>query len=188
MSRSPGRKKTGNSAETYKNESHRSQEAEAPLNPSFARRGGRSWSGSLHSLHAGNNFRFQVTSLGGPIAMRYNLTRMVRKEIPMNSTRSRGRREDMRPRKGQVVPKEWQLQEAKARFSEVFRLARERGPQRVTKHGREAVVILPAEEYARLARSETRKGSLAEFFAASPLRGSGIDLDRPRDFGREIKL
>lgn len=105
----------------------------------------------------------------------------------MNNTRARVRR-DVRRRKGKAVQQEWQLQEAKARFSEVFRLARERGAQRVTKHGREAVVILAAEEYARLARSETRKGSFAEFFAASPLRGSGIDLERPRDFGREITL
>ncbi len=91
-------------------------------------------------------------------------------------------------RKGKPAQKEWQLQEAKARFSEVFRLARERGPQLVTKHGREAVVVVPAEEYARLAQREARKGSLADFFASSPLRGSGIDLDRSRDFGRDIKL
>lgn len=107
-------------------------------------------------------------------AVRYNLTRMVRKKTSANKTRG--------------APKEWQLQEAKARFSELFRLAREQGPQRVTKHGREAVVILQAEEYARLAQPKTGKRSLADFFAASPLRGSGIDLDRPRDFGREIKL
>lgn len=105
----------------------------------------------------------------------------------MSKARAGVRWENPRRRKGQAV-QEWQLQEAKARFSEVFRLAREHGPQRVTKHGREAVVVLAAEEYARLARSEACKGSLAEFFAASPLRGSGIDLDRPRDFGREIKL
>ena len=91
-------------------------------------------------------------------------------------------------RKRKPVRQEWQLQDAKARFSEVFRLARESGPQRVTKHGREAVVVLPAEEYARLAESEARKGSLVDFFAASPLRGSGIDLDRRRDFGRDVKL
>jgi len=91
-------------------------------------------------------------------------------------------------RKSKPVEGEWQLQEAKARFSEVFRLARERGPQRVTKHGREAVIVLPAEEYTRLAGSEARKGSLAEFFAASPLRASGINLDRPRDLGRDFKL
>jgi prevent-host-death family protein len=90
--------------------------------------------------------------------------------------------------KGKPALREWQLQEAKARFSELFRLARERGPQRVTKHGREAVVILPAEEYARRAQPEAHTGSLAEFFAASPLRGSGIDLRRPRDLGRDVKL
>ncbi len=88
----------------------------------------------------------------------------------------------------QPVPKKWQLQDAKARFSEVFRLARENGPQRVTKHGREAVVVLSAEEFARLTAAEARQGNLVEFFAASPLRGSGIDLDRSRDFGREIDL
>jgi prevent-host-death family protein len=106
----------------------------------------------------------------------------------MRKTRAGLRPKDPPRRKGHAVQEEWQLQEAKAHFSEVFRLAREHGPQRVTKHGREAVVVIPAEEYARLAQSKARKGSLAEFFAASPLRGSGIDLERPRDFGRAIKL
>jgi len=91
-------------------------------------------------------------------------------------------------RQRQAVPRDWQLQDAKARFSEVFRLARENGPQRVTRHGRDAVVVLPAEEYARLTRPKAQQGSLARFFATSPLRGSGIDLDRPRDLGREIEL
>jgi len=84
--------------------------------------------------------------------------------------------------------KDWQLQDAKARFSEVFRLARESGPQRVTKHGRTAVVVIPAEEYERLSAPKARQGSLAQFFANSPLAGSGIQLDRPRDFGRDIEL
>lgn len=88
----------------------------------------------------------------------------------------------------QPARKEWQLQEAKARFSEVFRLARESGPQRVTKHGRTAVVVLSAEEYDRLSRSTARHGSLVQFFAESPLAGSGIRLERQRDFGRAIRL
>jgi hypothetical protein len=50
------------------------------------------------------------------------------------------------------------------------------------------VVVLAAEEFARLAEAEGRKGSLVEFFAASPLRGSGIDLSRRSDFGREVDL
>jgi prevent-host-death family protein len=72
----------------------------------------------------------------------------------------------------------WQLQEAKARFSELFRLARSVGAQRVTRHGNEAVVVIPAEEYERFRRPAVRRGSLAEFFASSPLAGSGIDLTR----------
>ena len=130
-----------------------------------------------------------ISRLGTPsMPIRYNLTRMVRKENPMSDARAGVRQKGLQRGKGHAFQKEWQLQEAKARFSEVFRFARERGPQRVTKHGREAVIVLPAEEYARLTRSEVREGSLSEFFAASPLRGSGIDLDRPRDFGRKITL
>ena len=79
----------------------------------------------------------------------------------------------------------WQLQEAKARFSELFRLARSVGAQRVTRHGNEAVVVIPAEEYARLSRRTARRGTLVEFFAKSPLAGSGIDLTRERDYGRQ---
>jgi prevent-host-death family protein len=90
--------------------------------------------------------------------------------------------------KPHAVRRDWQLQEAKARFSELFRLARESGPQRVTRHGRSAVVVLPAEEYERLSSAKTRPGTLAQFFAESPLASAGIQLDRPRDFGRAIKL
>jgi len=105
----------------------------------------------------------------------------------MNRAQKRSPRQALIP-KPNAVRKEWQLQEAKARFSEVFRLARESGPQRVTKHGRTAVVVLPAEEYERLSSSKARQGSLVRFFADSPLAGSGIQLDRPRDFGRAVKL
>jgi antitoxin Phd len=84
-------------------------------------------------------------------------------------------------------PTEWQLQDAKARFSEVFRLARERGPQRVTKHGRTAVVVIQAEEYERLSTS-ARRGSLLQFFAESPLAGVNLKIERPRDLGRKIRL
>jgi prevent-host-death family protein len=86
------------------------------------------------------------------------------------------------------VRREWQLQEAKARFSEVFRLARESGPQRVTKHGRTAVVVLPEEEYERLSGPRARHGSLVEFFANSPLTGLEVPLDRERDYGRPLDL
>ena len=91
-------------------------------------------------------------------------------------------------RERQPPRKEWQLQEAKAHFSEVFRLARERGPQRVTKHGASAVVIIPEEEYERLRSATARQGDLVQFFASSPLAGSGIRFKRRRDFGRVVEL
>lgn len=81
----------------------------------------------------------------------------------------------------------WQLQTAKARFSELFRRARSEGPQYVTRQGKEAVVVVRAEEFEKLKR-RSRKISLVQFFAESPLVGSGIDLERTPDFGRKVKL
>src|SRR5580700_4372301 len=66
----------------------------------------------------------------------------------------------------------WQLQTAKARFSEVFRRTRSEGPQYVTPQGKEAVVILPAEEFERLAGRTRQPRSLVRFFAESPLAGA----------------
>jgi antitoxin Phd len=92
------------------------------------------------------------------------------------------------PQSQRSTENEWQLQEAKARFSEVFTLARSRGPQRVTRHGKEAVVILPAEEFERLTDRSRQSGSLVEFFSASPLSRSGIRLDRKPDYGRKVSF
>ena len=87
-----------------------------------------------------------------------------------------------------AIDRQWQLQDAKARFSEVFRLARSRGPQRITKHGKEAVVVIPTEEYEQLLRGARQPRRLVEFFAKSPLAGSGIRLDRAPDYGRPVEL
>ncbi len=82
----------------------------------------------------------------------------------------------------------WQLQTAKARFSELFRRARSEGPQLVTRQGKEQVVVLPAEQFERLTKQARRPRSLVRFFAESPLAGIKLDLQRSRDPGREIKL
>jgi prevent-host-death family protein len=74
--------------------------------------------------------------------------------------------------------RKWSVAEAKAKFSEVIDLAQSHGPQTVTRNGRTAVVIVAAEEWERKSR---RRGNLAEFFAASPLRGSQLDVKRFRD-------
>jgi antitoxin Phd len=82
----------------------------------------------------------------------------------------------------------WQLQTAKARFSELFRRARTEGPQVVTRQGKEQVVVLPAEQFAQLTKQARRPKSLVKFFAESPLASVTLDLDRDQDSGREIKL
>ena len=82
----------------------------------------------------------------------------------------------------------WQLQTAKAQFSEVFRRARSEGPQLVTRQEKEAVVILPAEEFERLLARSRQPQSLVRFFAESPLARVKIDLKRKRDFGRTVEL
>lgn len=82
----------------------------------------------------------------------------------------------------------WQVQTAKARFSEVLRRARAEGPQIVTKQGKEDVVILPMEQYRKLTKRSQRSTSLVQFFAQSPLAGIDLNLERERDHGREIEL
>ena len=82
----------------------------------------------------------------------------------------------------------WQLQTAKARFSEVFRRARTEGPQYVIRGGKEAVVIVPAEEFEELTARRRQPKSLVEFFRRSPLAGADLNLEREPDYGRGIKL
>lgn len=82
----------------------------------------------------------------------------------------------------------WQLQTAKARFSELFRRARSEGPQWVTRQGKEAVVVLPAEDYERLTARRRQPHSLVQFFAESPMAGIAIDLERKPDHGRDLEL
>jgi prevent-host-death family protein len=62
----------------------------------------------------------------------------------------------------------WRLQDAKARFSEVVKEAQQRGPQRVTLHGKDAVVIVGAAEFDRLQHPVTGRDIVAAL-AASPL-------------------
>ncbi|MBV8362499.1 MAG: type II toxin-antitoxin system Phd/YefM family antitoxin [Deltaproteobacteria bacterium] len=79
----------------------------------------------------------------------------------------------------------WAVAEAKARFSEMIERALTDGPQTITRKGKRAVVIVSAEEWQRKTR---RIGNLAEFFAASPLRGSGLKVKRTKRGSRAIEL
>ena len=79
----------------------------------------------------------------------------------------------------------WSVADAKARFSEVLARARSDGPQTITRNGRDTAVVVSVEEWAR---RTAPKESLGDFFANSPLRGSGLDLERIRDRPRDIDL
>jgi prevent-host-death family protein len=86
------------------------------------------------------------------------------------------------------APTRWQLQTAKARFSELVRLALAEGPQYVTRQGKETVVIVRAEEFERLTGLAHQPKSLVRFFAESPLAEVKLDLERAPDYGRKIDL
>jgi len=79
----------------------------------------------------------------------------------------------------------WTVAEAKAKLSEVIEQAKKHGPQTITRNGRRAVVVVDAEEWER---RNKRNGNLAEFFAASPLRESGLKVRRSRDRLRPPEL
>ena len=111
-----------------------------------------------------------------------NLVRLVSEVKTMRQARKNSKT----PTKRSGQP--WQLQTAKAQFSELFRRARTEGPQVVTRQGKEQVVVLPAEQFAQLTKRERQPKSLVRFFAQSPLARVMLDLSRDADSGREIKL
>jgi len=80
----------------------------------------------------------------------------------------------------------WKLEDAKARFSEVVRLAGTDGPQLVTIRGKEAAVILAPETYEQLLPKPKGHKPLVRF-----LQGLGLDrieIEREMDTGREVTL
>lgn len=82
----------------------------------------------------------------------------------------------------------WQLQDAKNRFSEVVDLALEEGPQTVTRHGREVVVIVSKEEYDHRRRARGPRGTVLPFLRRLAFARAGVDLERSPDTDREIEL
>jgi len=69
----------------------------------------------------------------------------------------------------------WQLKDARANFSTLVNRAISDGPQIVTRNGKEAAVVVSMEEWTRRDR---RRGDLVDFFANSPLREEGIEIER----------
>jgi prevent-host-death family protein len=81
----------------------------------------------------------------------------------------------------------WRLQDAKARLSEVVRQAQQRGPQRVTVHGRDAVVVVRADEFDRLQRPVSGRDIVAAL-AASPLADVNFERLSVKSPVREVRL
>ena len=79
----------------------------------------------------------------------------------------------------------WQLQEAKNKFSNLVDKAHHDGPQFVTKHGKESVVIIAIEDYQKLNKPKT---DLVSFLKKSPLSGIDIDLARNKSPARDVEL
>ena len=79
----------------------------------------------------------------------------------------------------------WQVQEAKARFSELVRDATESGPQTITVRGHRAAVVLSADDYDRLKRPQP---SMAEFLRTSARVGVELNIERDKSLPRDIVL
>jgi prevent-host-death family protein len=82
----------------------------------------------------------------------------------------------------------WQLQQAKARLSEVIQRARLEGPQTVTLRGERTAVVLSAADYDRLTAGEP---DFVAALLAGPAWGSETietTLDRPRDLPRKSEF
>ena len=78
----------------------------------------------------------------------------------------------------------WQLHDAKRRLSELVELARNEGPQLITRHGKDRAVVLSVEEYRTL---EAAKPDFKEYLLSGP-KVDDFDIARPRDLGREVEL
>jgi prevent-host-death family protein len=85
-----------------------------------------------------------------------------------------------------MARRDWSVQDAKNRFSEVVEAA-QRNPQTVTKHGKPAVVVVAVDEYERLRQLERAKApSLPELLLAIPQDGG--EFPRPRIRARDLEL
>jgi prevent-host-death family protein len=79
----------------------------------------------------------------------------------------------------------WQLQEAKAKLSEVVSLSQQEGPQQISVRGRPVVVVVASAEFERL---RGRPISLVELMSSSPLAGLDLALQRDASPARDVKL
>jgi prevent-host-death family protein len=79
----------------------------------------------------------------------------------------------------------WQLQEAKAKLSELIKLTLQKGPQGISVRGKKECVLLAREEYEKLIG---KKPDFLTFIASSPLKGTDLDIQRDKSLTRDVDL
>jgi antitoxin Phd len=79
----------------------------------------------------------------------------------------------------------WQLQNAKAHFSELLRVCAHSGPQTVSVHGKEEAVVISMKDYQRLVGP---KLDFIDFMNRSPLKGLDLAIERDPSSGRDIDI
>jgi prevent-host-death family protein len=107
------------------------------------------------------------------------MTRIAKTNVKLSKPRRR-RVRDQRPGY-------WHLQDAKARFSELVRRVRSEGPQHVTVHGRDEVVVIAGEDFRRL-RGDMTGDALIAAMQASPYRDVDLEPRRSRLPVRDVAL
>jgi len=80
---------------------------------------------------------------------------------------------------------QWQLQDAKARLSEVVKSAATEGPQEITVRGKPAAVVLSQQDYQRLTQVKPR---FVAFLRHSPLVGAKLRIERDKSTDRPVRL
>ena len=81
--------------------------------------------------------------------------------------------------------RKWQLQEAKAKLSDLIYHAVNKGPQNITVRGQPMAVVLSMHEYEKLTRN---KPTFLELMLHSPLIGMKLDVQRNKSMVREVEL
>jgi len=79
----------------------------------------------------------------------------------------------------------WQIQEAKAKFSQLVEDANVKGYQTITKQGEPVAVILSKKEFDKITQSKT---SLLNFFKAAPYQEIELNIQRSKGLPRELNL
>jgi antitoxin Phd len=86
------------------------------------------------------------------------------------------------------MAKKWSLREARNRLSEVIDLAINEGPQTVTRHGEDVVMILSKADFENGRRGRERGGTFVEFMRCLDFVGADLEIQRSSDTMRKVDI